>query len=115
MNNFIQPGNTITLTAPAAVSSGDGVQVGQIFGVATTDAANGAEVEVQRIGVFSIPKAAEAISEGDLLYWDNANSVLTKTSAAGLILVGYAIKAALLGDVRVTALLDGAARPDQAA
>jgi predicted RecA/RadA family phage recombinase len=34
MKNFVQPGNTITLTAPYAVASGDGLLVGYIFGVA---------------------------------------------------------------------------------
>ena len=33
MKNFVQPGNTITLTAPYAVASGDGLLVGYIFGV----------------------------------------------------------------------------------
>ena len=34
MKNYVQPGNTITLTAPYAVVSGDGLLVGSIFGVA---------------------------------------------------------------------------------
>ena len=34
MKNYIQPGNTITLTAPYDVNSGDGLLVGAIFGVA---------------------------------------------------------------------------------
>ena len=34
MKNYVQPGNTITLTAPYAVTSGDGLLVGAIFGVA---------------------------------------------------------------------------------
>ena len=36
MKNFIQPGNTITLAAPAAVTSGSGLLVGAIFGIAAT-------------------------------------------------------------------------------
>ena len=40
MKNFVQPGSTITLTAPYAVASGDGLLVGAIFGVAAGDAAN---------------------------------------------------------------------------
>ena len=30
MKNYVQPGNTITLTAPYAVASGDGLLVGSI-------------------------------------------------------------------------------------
>ena len=41
MKTYVQPGNTITLTAPYAVASGDGLLVGSIFGVAA-GAANGA-------------------------------------------------------------------------
>ena len=37
MKNYVQPGATLTLTAPYAVVSGDGLLVGSIFGVATTD------------------------------------------------------------------------------
>ena len=41
MKNYVQPGNTITLTAPYAVASGDGLLVGSIFGVASGTAALG--------------------------------------------------------------------------
>ena len=34
MKNYVQPGNTITLTAPYTVASGDGLLVGSIFGIA---------------------------------------------------------------------------------
>ena len=56
MRNFIQPGNSITVTAPYAVSSGQGVLVGAIFGIAAYDAALGGTVEVQTEGVFDITK-----------------------------------------------------------
>ena len=39
MKNYVQPGNTITLTAPYAVASGDGLLVGSIFGIAAGAAA----------------------------------------------------------------------------
>ncbi len=39
MRGYIQPGNTITLPAPYAVASGDGLLVGAIFGIATGSAA----------------------------------------------------------------------------
>ena len=41
MKNYFQPGHTITLTAPAAVTSGGGLLVGAIFGIAAHDAASG--------------------------------------------------------------------------
>ncbi|ODA67103.1 hypothetical protein A7A08_01849 [Methyloligella halotolerans] len=65
MKNFVQPGNTITVPAPTAVASGDGVLVGSLFGVANYDAAPGEAVEIDAIGVFDLPKAEEAIDLGD--------------------------------------------------
>ena len=32
MKNYVQPGNTITLTAPYAVASGDGLLAGAVVG-----------------------------------------------------------------------------------
>jgi predicted RecA/RadA family phage recombinase len=44
MKTFIQPGQTVTLTAPYDVISGACLKVGAIIGVAANDAAAGAEV-----------------------------------------------------------------------
>ena len=55
MKNFVQPGNTITLTAPYAVASGDGLLVGSIFGVASGSAALGEPIETAHLG----PDAAD--------------------------------------------------------
>ncbi len=56
MKNYVQPGNTITLTAPYAVASGDGLLVGSIFGIAAGAAALGEPVETTLVGVFDITK-----------------------------------------------------------
>ena len=103
-NNFIQPGMVLTLTAPGGgVSSGDGVQIGQIFGVALRDAAAGAEFELQVLGVFTLPKdTGTAWTEGALLYWDGTE---VDTVATGKLLIGVAAAAATMGatsgDVRL--------------
>ena len=39
MKNFIQPGDSLTVSAPYAVTSGQGVLVGALFGIAAYDAA----------------------------------------------------------------------------
>ena len=110
MKNFIQPGNTVTVLAPADVASGDGVLVGGIFGVAAFDAASGAEVEITRTGVFSMAKtSAQAWTAGAKVYWDATNKVLT-TTASGNTLVGCALEAAANPSDTGVALLDGAAR-----
>src|SRR5690606_19033600 len=78
---YIQPGNVITVTAPANVESGDGVLVGDIFGIAMHKAASGAQVEIALEGVFEVAKtSAQAWSSvGTPVYWDAGNGVVTTT------------------------------------
>jgi predicted RecA/RadA family phage recombinase len=107
MRNYVQPGNTVTLTAPTGgVASGDGVLVGTLFGVAAYDAAAGGEVEVELVGVFELAKASGAISEGQKTYWDATNKVVT-TTATGNTLVGAAVRAAASGATTARVRLNG--------
>jgi predicted RecA/RadA family phage recombinase len=93
MKNYVQPGNTITLTAPYDVASGDGLLVGAIFGVATGAAANGEAIEVALVGVFDLKKVgSQAWAVGDKIYWDNTAKQATKT-ATDNTLIGAAIEA----------------------
>jgi predicted RecA/RadA family phage recombinase len=64
MKNFIKPGNTVTLTAPAVTGckSGDLIIVGALAGVDAYDAVAGADVEVTVVGIFELPKATGARS-----------------------------------------------------
>ncbi|MDR0808395.1 MAG: DUF2190 family protein, partial [Gemmobacter sp.] len=81
MRNFVQPGNTVTLTAPYAVASGDGLLVGSIFGVAAGTAASGEAVETALTGVFDITKVgSQAWTVGARVYWDNTNNRCTTVS-----------------------------------
>ncbi len=89
--NYIQPGKTLTLIAPNDVSSGDGLLVGSIFGVASGDAVSGADVEAMTEGVFDLAKtSAQAWSQGDKVYWDDTNKECTAV-AAGNVLIGVAV------------------------
>ena len=91
MKNFVQPGRTVTLTAPYTVSSGDGLLVGSIFGVASGDAASAAGVEAMTEGVFDLAKtSAQAWSQGDKVYWDDTGKECTSL-AAGNVLIGVAV------------------------
>ena len=103
--NFIQEGKVLDYTAAADIASGQFVLVGAIGAVAIAAIANGATCPVQVTGVFSIPKAAGAVTQGAKLYWDAANSVLT-TTASGNTIVGVAAAAAAGGDARVSILLN---------
>ena len=94
MRNYVQPGNILTVPAPAAVLSGAGVQVGSIFGVAAEDAAAGADVDLDVMGVFTLPKVlALALGIGDPVYWDATAKNVTAT-AAGNQRIGVAVTAA---------------------
>jgi predicted RecA/RadA family phage recombinase len=89
MNNFIHPGEVNTYTAPYAVASGGGFQVGSDFAVAAGAAAQGAAVEGRVVGVFDLPKSTAGGSggaQGLKVYWDNAAKLVTKTAAANLLI-----------------------------
>ncbi len=107
MKNFIQPGETITVTAPADVASGAVLVVGSIVGIAAYTALSGADVEVQTVGVFDLTKVTtDVIAQGDKLYWDSSAAKLTKTAGTGSKpLVGYALAAAGNGVTTVRASL----------
>jgi predicted RecA/RadA family phage recombinase len=69
MKTYVQPGNTITLTAPYAVAAGDGLQVGSIFVVASGTAALGETVEAALVGVYELKKlGSQAWAVGDRIY-----------------------------------------------
>lgn len=94
MKNYIQKGENLTVPAPAAVLSGEGVVIGAIFGVAAGNAAQGANVDLVTEGVFSLPKvAAQAVAIGDKLYWDSAAKLVTKTAGSNTY-IGVAVNVA---------------------
>ena len=108
MKNYLQDGDTITVTAPATVASGDFVQVGRIRGIAVTAAASGAQVELKTTGVFSIPKSGteEFASVGLPVYCVlSGNGVKTVTTASGtsnvLVGINLATSGAVAGNLLV--------------
>ena len=93
MKNYVQPGNTLTLTAPHDVISGDGLLVGSIFGVASGAAAIAEPVETALVGVFDITKVgSQAWTVGAKVYWDDSNKRCT-TVATDNTLIGVAVEA----------------------
>ncbi len=94
--NYIQPGETITVAAPATTTSGSLVVVGSLIGVAELDAASGADVQIATEGVFSLPKVTtDVVTQGDKLYWDSVAGKLTVTPGTNSKpLVGFARAAA---------------------
>lgn len=111
MRNGISTGEVIRVTAPYAVTAGQGVQVGRLFGVAASDAANGAEVEISTKGVFELTAlGTDTATVGQALYWDNTNRRITTTLTSNL-LVGCATVAKGSGPTTAVVFVDGTVRP----
>lgn len=105
--NYIQPGDTLTIPAPAVVLSGDVVIAGDIKGIAQGDAAAGAPVDVATRGVWELPKvAANAFTLGGKVYW-NATDGLATSTASGNTLLGVAVEAAPADTASVKVRLSG--------
>jgi len=109
MKNQVQDGDVITVTAPYAVTPGQGVQVGAaLFGIASATAASGAPLELQLEGVYDVTAlSTDTAAVGDLLYWDNTNRRLTTTSTSNLK-VGVAVAAKAAGATTARILLNEA-------
>lgn len=106
MKNYVQQGDTLTLTAPYAVNSGDAVLVGKIFAVAVASVASGADGEFVAEGVFDLPAlSTDTPAQGAVLYWDNTNKRLT-TTATSNTRVGVATVAKANGVSTVRIKLD---------
>jgi predicted RecA/RadA family phage recombinase len=108
MKTFIQNGDVITVPAPTGgITSGDGVLVGNLFGVATRTAAEGEPAEVATTGVYTLPKAASAVlALGARVSWDNAAKVVM-TPGNGRYPIGIATEDAGNGATTVAVRLDG--------
>lgn len=95
MKNFVQHGDTVTITAAANITSGQLVNAGVLVGVAGTDALSGEQVAIKTTGVFELPKtSAQAWTVGAAIYMIPASGLCTTATTAGNILIGCAIEAA---------------------
>ena len=95
MVNYIQRGQTITVVAPYALTSGGGCQVGNIFGIASNTQSVGDSSELVVEGVFDLAKDASTFLSGDKIFWNNATQLATSSTvtAAGATNkeIGYAV------------------------
>lgn len=102
MKNFRKKGNVIDYlnSTGTTIASGDFVVIGIVGGFAQTNIANGDTGAVLLEGVFEVPKAAGAITQGAKLYWD-ATAKNWTTTAASNVSYCFAFNAALSGDATV--------------
>lgn len=104
MQNNPECGEILTVTAPAAVVSGQLIAVGNLIGVCAGGAASGAEVVIQTEGVFRLPKATGFVpAAGDVAYFDFGSDNRLESSG---VPVGFYTHAALTGDTKARVKLD---------
>ena len=110
MKTYIQNGHAITVPTPTdGIASGDGLIVGNIFGIAAYSAAEGDPLELSITGVYKLPKATAAVlAVGARLAWDNTAKQVN-TPGAGRFPIGIAAEAAGNGITTVAVRLDGIA------
>lgn len=111
MKNFKQNGDALDFTAPSGgVTSGVPVKIGGLLVFPVADADEGDKFAGQVVGVIEATKVgSQAWAVGDVVYWDNANTRFTKTSATGLFRAGVAanVVASGAGDTKGWVRLDG--------
>lgn len=115
MQNYVQSGKVLELTAPSGgVTSGVPVLIGDLLVVPVASADETEKFSGEVVGVFECAKATgEAWTEGDTLYWDNGNSRFTSTASGNYkagVVAEAAASAAALGKVR----FDGIATSQEA-
>lgn len=95
MKNYIQPGKSIDVPAPAGgVVSGKVYIIGALIGVSSVTAAEGTMIALQTEEVFDLEKtSAQAWAIGDKIYLDAATKVATKTVGSNT-LIGVAVAVA---------------------
>jgi predicted RecA/RadA family phage recombinase len=107
MQNYVQEGDVLTLTAPSGgVVSGTTYKIGALVVVAQVSAAEGESFSAVAEGVCTLTKTtSQAWTEGQRLYWDDSGKKWT-TTAQGNTYGGVAAAAAqsadTSGNVRLT-------------
>ena len=85
MVNYVQEGDTLTVKAPYAVTSGSGIKIGtNLFGVASVDAAQNDILEAAVEGVFDLAKDGSTFTDGAPVYWDDTAKKVTSTVGTNL-------------------------------
>ncbi len=91
MKNYVKKGEHLSLTAPYALSAGDGALVGSIFAVAITGAANAAAFEGKTCGVFDLTAlSTDTAAQGADAYWDDTNKRITATQGSNTLVGAFA-------------------------
>lgn len=99
--NYVQEGDTVTLTAPYDRTSGQGALVGSLFGIALAAVSNAAEGEFATEGVWDVTALSTAtFAQGGKVYWDDSNKRCDDAST-GNTYIGLAVTAKTNGQTTV--------------
>lgn len=104
--NYVQEGDTLTLTAPSGgVVAGTGYLIGGQFVVALNTVAQTLPFAAAVEGVFVLPKtSAQAWTEGMRVYWDNSNHRCDSLGSIGQLIgtaTAVAANPSATGEVRL--------------
>jgi len=110
MRNYVQPGDTITVVAPYALTPGAGCLAGVLFGVSAGTYASGDQAElVVEDGVFDLTALSTdtvAANSPALAYWDDTNKRVT-TTATNNTKIGVIVAAKANGATTARVRLNG--------
>lgn len=107
MRNKELLGDVITIAATEEVKSGAPVLIGNLFGVANTDAKEGELFAISLKGGYALPKnKTQVFNIGDLVYFDKTSGNCG-APVAGKHLIGVCLSKSGNGAEEVTVLLNG--------
>lgn len=90
---FYSNGDTVTTKVTKAIKAGDLVKVGAgLVGVATTDTQANENCTLSIKGAFVMPKGKDAVKTGDVIYFKEADNVVTNAAGDGTVKVGVALQ-----------------------
>lgn len=93
------PSSAIDYKPGSAVSAGDVIVQSNLVAVATRAISANELGSLETEGIFDVLKRdSQAISSGDLVYWDEDGEATSSDDSATNKLMGKAVKAALAGD-----------------
>ncbi|WP_051650229.1 DUF2190 family protein [Selenomonas sp. AB3002] len=87
---YTQKGDNIDFTASSDVGYMDVVPLEDRVGVALEDIPAGKTGTITLTGTFKMPAGAGEIKQGEKVYWDGTNEVVTATSSSNTF-VGYSV------------------------
>jgi len=92
MKNYIQPGESIEIVASEAFSSGEGVLMGKLFGVASKSVESGEKLNIGCTGVYALAKktgSGKEFAVGDHVHFDSSEK---KCDTSGGEVIGICVE-----------------------